>query len=154
VSPASPLRTAALQLLGRRDYTAAELRERLIERDFPADDVAALLTALAADGLIDDRRVAAAHVRTAGRVKGRGRLRIVRELEARGIDRATAREAVADLTPEVEADAIKRIVERKAGGRHLSRDARRRLVQHLMRRGFSASAITAALESFGGQDDD
>jgi regulatory protein len=143
-----------LKLLGRRDYTAAELRARLVEREFPAEDVDALVTALSAEGLIDDRRVAAAHVRTAGRIKGRGRLRIARELEARGIDREVARDAVADLTPDVEADAIRRILQRKIAGRALSLRDRQRLTQQLVRRGFRATDITAVLRSIAGHDDE
>ena len=42
LSPAR-LRATALRLLGRRDYTAAELRQKLADRGFAADDIDACL---------------------------------------------------------------------------------------------------------------
>jgi regulatory protein len=142
---ASALRPYALRLLGRRDYTGHELRSRLIDRGYPEETVEPLLTAFVAEGLLDDGRVAAAHVRTASRIKGRGRHRIRRELEARGIEASLAEQATAHLDGDEEAAALERLIARKTAGRPLEPDDRRRLFQHLLRRGFSADAIGKAL---------
>jgi regulatory protein len=138
-------RAIALRLLSRRDYTTAELRERLLARGCEKRETDDLINGLAADRTLDDRRVAAAHVRTAGRVKGRGRLRIVRELAARGIDRDVARELVRDLSPEDEAESIARVLTRKRVPLVPSAAERRKIVQHLLRRGFPGDAIDQAL---------
>ena len=74
-------------LLARRDYTSAELSTRLTDRGYAPEDVADALTYLIANGSVNDARVAAAHVRTSTRVKGRGRLRVKGELMARGLSR-------------------------------------------------------------------
>jgi regulatory protein len=149
--PTTDIRIVALRLLGRRDYTTAELTEKLEQRGYEDDAIAALTKALRADRLLDDRRVAEAHVRSASRIKRRGRLRIERELLARGIDRSAAQNAVATLSADDDLAAIRQILARKRVPQRLDPAARRRLFQHLMRRGFSADAISKVL---GRRDDD
>jgi regulatory protein len=149
--PPGNARTAALRLLGRRDYTVRELQEKLIARGHGVEDVTAVLNDLAADGLQSDERVAAAHVRTASQVKGRGRLRIARELEARGIGRPLVARVLATVAPGDERAAILEILRRKHFPASPAPAERRRMFQHLLRRGFSSDAIARAL---GRADDD
>jgi SOS response regulatory protein OraA/RecX len=92
-------------------------------------------------------------VRTAGRVKNRGRLRIVRELQARGVDRDLARELVGDFNTEDEAESIARILLRRRVPRRPKPEDRRKIFQHLLRRGFPADAISKALRRHGEEDD-
>src|SRR5262245_39276873 len=108
--PPVDIRLAALRLLGRRDYTSSELSDKLSKRGYDDDAIRALTTKLRSDGTLDDRRVAEAHVRAASRIKRRGRLRIERELVLRGIDRATAHEALAALQPDDDLAAIRQIL--------------------------------------------
>jgi SOS response regulatory protein OraA/RecX len=91
--------------------------------------------------------VARAYARTATNVKGRGRLRIIRELEAIGITREIARSAVADaLGDSDEASLIDRAVQKKIRGKRLTnRQDRARLYNFLVRQGFTAEAASAAL---------
>jgi regulatory protein len=147
------LRLVALRLLGRRDYSSHELEERLLARGFPATDIAAHLEVIRQHGLIDDRRVAEAHVRTASRVKGRGRSRIRRELLARGIPDDLADSAVRALTADDEDQAIRRLLARHGTGVLASPENQRRLFNRLLRRGFSPTAISRALRS-SQQDDE
>lgn len=143
------LRAAALRLLGRRDYTAAELRQKLADRGFAADDIDAGLARLAADGLIDDQRVAAAFLRTASRIKGRGPARISRELRARGVDRDVVDTLVSGISTADEIAAIDRFLLRRRTADPPTLAERRRIFQQLLRRGFSAEAISAALRARG-----
>jgi regulatory protein len=138
-------RLAALRLLGRREYTAAELASRLLARGYPAEEVESAIADLRADRTVDDQRVAFGHVRTASAIKGRGRLRIRRELEQRGVDPAIIATATADLTREDEQHAIERFVQRRTGGRTLEPAARQRLYRQLVRRGFPPDAVLKAL---------
>lgn len=131
--------------MGRRDYTAAELHAKLTQRGYADGDIASTIEELRVRGLVDDRRVAAAAVRTAARVKGRGRVRIGRELEARGVDRAIVQELLATLAPEDEAESIARILARKHWPARPTLADRRRMFQHLLRRGFPAETIAKAL---------
>jgi regulatory protein len=152
--PTGSARSAAIRLLSRRDYTTHEIRERLIERGFDAAVVDQTLLDLHQNRLLDDRRVAAAHARAAVVVKGRGRWRVARELEARGISRELAHEAMAELDVNAEGDALKKILVRKRFPAQPSAAERRRMVQHLLRRGFAADAIYRALGRGLGEADD
>jgi len=139
------VRGAALALLGRRDYTTAELRQRLIDREHPPADVDAVIADLVGDGTLNDRRVAASHVRVASQIKGRGRLRIRQELAARGIDRHLADELIAQLPPEDEAAAIAKFMSRKRLPEKPTALERQKIFQQLLRKGFTSEAISKAL---------
>jgi regulatory protein len=135
-------------MLGRRELSRTELTARLIARGFTRDDVETAVERLSDNRSLDDRRAAFAHVHTASRLKGRGRLRIQRELEARGFSRDLTREALADLPPDDDLKAIKRFLERKGRPMDETPAGRRRLFNQLLRRGFSAAMISRALKSF------
>jgi regulatory protein len=137
----------------RREYTAAELRARLRDRGYAEDITDDCIQRLTADGTLDDRRVAANHIRTARDIKTRGRLRIERELVARGIAPALARELLADVPKEDDQAQIARVLARKHLPERLSLAERRRIFQHLLRRGFPAGAISKALRQRGLDDD-
>lgn len=143
----SQARAAALRLLTRRDYTAHELREKLLEREIPESDVASVLTDLTGAGLVNDRRVAESFVRVASALKGRGRQRIARELEQRGVDRAIVRDVLASLPVEDEIASVRRMLERKHLPARLSASEHRRIFGQLLRRGFSADIIAGVLRS-------
>jgi len=144
---AAGLRAAVLRLLGRRDYTTAELGDRLRARGFEPSEVERTLRDLTGEGLVDDRRVAGAHVRLASQVKNRGRRRIERELTARGLDPVVVHEALAALPAEEDEAAIRRILARKQLPQRLSPADHRRLYAQLLRRGFGAETIARTLRS-------
>jgi regulatory protein len=143
----SSARGTALHLLSRRDYTAAEIRRKLTDREFPDDEIESAIQGLQSARLLDDRRAGAAHIRTASRLKHRGRLRIQRELEARGIDRAVVRELMAEWPGADEAEALQHVLRRRRASGPLSPAERRRLFQQMLRRGFAADLIAKALRS-------
>ncbi len=146
-----PERTAyvdGLQQLARRELSVKQLRDRLLDRDHAPEDTERAIALLLENKALDDARVAAAYVRTALKVKGRGRHRIERELQEMGIERSVAAAALADAFGDVDERAmIKKAIEKKLHGKKtLATPAERaRLFQYLMRQGFSADAITAVL---------
>jgi SOS response regulatory protein OraA/RecX len=79
------------------------MRERLLADGCARADVDAAIERLVGDRVLDDARVAGAFARTAARVKHRGRLRILRELSAMGIDPQTAQAAVDEALPREDA---------------------------------------------------
>jgi regulatory protein len=150
--PSGTPRLAALRLLGRRDYSASEIQSRLVDRGYAVEDVLTAVDALRADGTIDDRRTAMAHVRTAARIKGRGVHRIRRELEARGLEPAVIRAALEQLSPDDDLASIRRFLSRRALPDPLPPATRRRLFQQLLRRGFAPALVARAL-SFQPEDE-
>ena len=144
--------TDGLLLLGRRELSVTEMRSRLLDRGHSAEETDAAIAKLIETGALDDRRVARAFARTASKVKGRGRLRVMRELHAMGISRDIASEAVAEVFGELDERAmIQRAIQKKLrGGRKpQTLQERARLYQFLMRQGFTPAAVSAALRNLG-----
>lgn len=135
-------------MLSRRELSRAELTDKLIDRGFERDDVAEAVDRLADKRFVDDRRAAFAHVRTASRLKGRGRLRIQRELESRGFSRELTREALAEIPQDEDLHAIQRFIARKRRTLDDTPEGRRKLFSQLLRRGFPADMISKALKGF------
>jgi regulatory protein len=77
-------RKKAMDLLARREHSVAELRAKLIAREFDVDEVDRAVARLAEEGLVSDERFAEAYVSSRVR-KGQGPLRIRVELERRGV---------------------------------------------------------------------
>ena len=157
-----PERTAyvdGLQMLGRRELSVQQLRERLLEREHPREDVDRAIDLLIENKALDDARVAGAYVRTALKIKGRGRLRIQRELQMMGIEKEVAAQALADAFGEVDERAliIKALEKKLRGNQKIATPAEyARVFQYLMRQGFSPGTVTAVLRSRrkgGGLDD-
>jgi regulatory protein len=145
-----------LKLLARRELSVAGVRARLEDREHPAEDIDAAIAHLLETGALDDARVARAHARTAVTVKGRGRLRVVRELAEMGITRDVAAEAVAEVFGDLdERTLIERALQKKLRGRPRIADAAEhaRLYQYLMRQGFTPAGVIAALRRRGGRAD-
>ena len=149
-----PERTAyvdALHLLGRRELSVKQLRERLLDREHSREDVERAIELLSENRAVDDARVAAAYARTALKVKGRGRLRVQRELQEMGIDKDVASQALAEAF----ADADERSMIAKALQKKLLNKKKiatpaeyARVYQFLMRQGFSPAAVAAALRAY------
>jgi SOS response regulatory protein OraA/RecX len=95
--------------------------------------------------------VAAAYVRTALKVKGRGRLRIQRELQEMGVERDVASGALAEGFGDVDERAlIAAAIKKKLRGTPKISTAAEyaRVYQFLMRQGFSPAGVTAALRAY------
>jgi regulatory protein len=147
----------ALRLLAGRELSAAECRDRLLDREHQPDDVRQAIERLLDEGSLDDARVARAYARTAATVKGRGRVRIDRELREKGIDRDVAAAAVAEVFGDLDERAlVARAIEKKLRStrRPLDAAAHARLYQHLMRQGFSPAVVSDALRTLRGRGAD
>jgi len=140
-----------VRLLSRRELSVSQLRARLLDRKHPSDEIERAIEHLLETQALDDGRVARAYAQTASNVKGRGRLRVMRELAAMGIDKHTASEAVADAFADVdERSLIAKAIQKKLRGNAKPASAAEyaRLYQYLMRQGFTPAGITAALGKF------
>jgi regulatory protein len=141
----------ALRLLAGREMSAARVRDRLTTRGFPVEAVESAVSRLTAAGVLDDRRAVLAAARTLVSVRVRGRLRVERELERLGFDRALIDQALREVLETVDEPAmVARVVETKMrGGKGLADAAAyRRLFGALLRRGFSGPLIRDALKPY------
>jgi len=151
--PKTPSRTAysdGLLLLGRRELSVAQVRARLLDRDHDQEQVEEAIARLLENGLLNDARVAGAYVATALKVKGRGRLRIQRELQAMGISRDVIASAVGDAFGDLdERSLIRKALEKKLRGKKVtSGPDYARVFQFLVRQGFTPSVVTMVLRAY------
>lgn len=145
-----------LRMLARRELSEAQLRLRLVRREFAPADVDAAVGRLQREGALDDRRTALACARTEAHVKRRGRLRVLRQVEALGIAKGIARAAVAEVFADLDEDAlIAQALERRlrrgvSAGSEETRPtpaAVRRVHRYLLAQGFDAARVIAAIRS-------
>src|SRR5215472_9510469 len=139
----SSAREIALRLLARRDYSRAEIAQRLRTRGFPVDEVDAALDEFERLGYLSDARYAEHLVsQRAGRF---GKRAIARDLQEKGIASVAAGEALAPLAARDElADAIA-LWERRFGSAPRDEREKARQVRFLVARGYSLSIALKVL---------
>jgi regulatory protein len=150
----SAAHAAALRLVAGREMSAARLRERLLARGFPGEAVDEAVGRLTGAGILDDRRAAQAAARTLVTVRRRGRHRVGRELERLGFAKDLARDATQAVLADADERAVlDKVVASRLRGRRTIPDppAYRRLFGALLRRGFPADLIRAALRPYWGR---
>lgn len=84
-----------LRLLSRRELSEAQVRTRLARKAHDPGDVEDAVVRLRTEGAIDDARTAAAIARTRVTLQRFGPRRVLRDIEAAGIDPDVAAAAVA-----------------------------------------------------------
>jgi regulatory protein len=139
---------AALRMLGRRELSEAQLRQRLARRGHESGDIDTAVVRLKADRSLDDARVAGAIVRTETSIRRRGRLRVRRQLQAAGIDADVAAEALDAGFAEIDVDALldAALARRLPADRPIADDREfQRLYRFLMVQGFDSDLILAVL---------
>lgn len=136
-------RNKALDLLSRREHSVAELRAKLVARDFDPDAIEAAIEALIRENLVSDDRFAGAFVTSRirkgqGPVKIRGELR-QREVTDELIDRHLAQADVDWF------ELARSVRDRKYGaGGSIGYHERARQSRFLQHRGFTSEQIRAA----------
>jgi regulatory protein len=134
----------AVAALARREHSRTELARKLgraLQPEEALPDVQLVLDRLQSRGLLSDRRMAEALVRT--RASRYGRLRIAQELDRRGVDRDTI--AATLPPPEDEQSVAMALWRRKFGQPPASLQERARQTRFLAARGFPASIIGRVL---------
>ena len=141
-------RRAALLLLGRRDFSSAELRSKLLAKGYLEEAIGAAIEALRLERLLDDGRFLDNFIRSHA-ARGQGPARIRQELGQLGFaaaDIQAALEAGPDFTA-----LCREVRARKFGARPPASWAERgRQGRFLQYRGFSSDDIRLAT----GQDPD
>jgi regulatory protein len=141
------VRAAALRLVARREHSTAEATSALLRKGFDAAVVAAAVTELQQDRLLDDGRYSEALVRMLTN-RGQGPQRVRHALIEAGLG-PEAVAAALDTAPdwgELAAD-----VRRRKFGARIPKDwpGRARQMRFLQYRGFSKDHIASALDGSG-----
>jgi SOS response regulatory protein OraA/RecX len=145
--PSPDVETALLRALTRRDMSEREVRSWLAARDVAENDVDEWVERMQRLGYVDDLRMATHLVDKLIARGGKGRGVIVQKLAERGIDRATASEAVSHLDDDSQQQQATELAVARASrmGTLTDEAARRRLHGFLARRGFSSTVIREAV---------
>ncbi len=137
-------------MLARRELSEAQLRQRLTRRGHESSSIDAAVSQLTSESYLDDARVAGAIARTETSVKKRGRLRVLRKIQAAGIAAAIAEQAVADVFQDVDAHGllVAALEKRLRGGRAIT-DEREfaRLYRYLTGQGFESERVLELLRA-------
>ena len=153
--PPRTLKARAVALLARREYSRAELREKLVAGgDRDADAMAAVdavLDELAALGYLSDARFAQVLVQQ--KSGGYSRRAIGATLKAKGVSSEAATEALAASAVD-DQDAMVALWRRRFGKAPRDDREKSRQVRFLQSRGFSLSAIFKLLRDPPLQEDD
>ena len=148
---ASSPRKIAFDILARREHSVLELREKLLAREFPPDEVEQTIEALLADGLLNEQRFIDSFLASYTR-RGHGPLWLRAELERRGITSAEIAAALASQEiagQPVDWPAQARAVREKRFGPAQPADYKDRARQSrfLQYRGFSSEQFRQAFTS-------
>jgi regulatory protein len=138
-----------LKMLGRRELSEAQVRQRLARKGYEADTVDAAVDRLRAERAIDDGRVAEAIAHTETTVRRRGKLRVRRQIEQAGIAAVTARQAIDQVFTSVhDEELLEGALARRLRGRdRIADDAEfRRLFRYLVGQGFEPDRVMALLK--------
>ena len=145
---------AALRALARRAHARLDLQRRLVKKQHPPAAVEAALERLTIRGLLDDQRFAEQYAALRA-TRGRGPARLLRDLQAQGVERCMAEHAVRraleeeGIDPGLEARAVAAKRARQLAGLPVP-VRKRRLLAFLVRRGYAGVQLKELVEELCG----
>ena len=152
MGPAVDFRAAyvdALKMLGRRELSEAQIRQRLARREHDAESIDGAVARLRDERAIDDNRVAEAIARMETGIRKRGRLRVRRKIESAGIAAATARRAIDEVFGNLDDDELleSALAKRLRGGAKIADERQfNRLYRYLVGQGFEPDRVLSLLK--------
>jgi regulatory protein len=139
----------AMKYLQMRLHSTAELRRKLVRREYGDGVVDGVIADLLRMGYLDDARFAKTKAMSAAEHKHHGRRRAFMELIKAGVKKEVADAALNDVYTKTDSlEAARMLAEKMAGSlkRLDPQVARRRLAGMLMRRGFDYETIKPVID--------
>ncbi len=139
VEVASFAKEILVRKLSERAHSRGDLAQALAKKHVPEEIAEAMLDKFETAGLINDAEFAHSWVQARSRGKGLAHSVLAMELRRKGVDEEIAREALAELDPEVERQTAHQLVQKKlrSMGNLDQQVQMRRLVGLLARKGYS-----------------
>lgn len=135
-------------MLARRELSESQLRQRLLRRGHPPEQVDEALARLKSERALDDARVAEAIARTEISLRGRGKLRVRQQIKQAGIAPATASRALERAYEDVDPQALLiAALDKRLRGRTDITDQKemQRLYRYLVAQGFESDKVISLL---------
>ena len=136
------LKSMAMRLLGRREYTRRELGKKLLLKGSDAQEVDKLLGDLECKGWLDDRRYVEAYIRS--KRQRFGTRKILQDLESKGVAKSIILEYREEVL-EGDLNAAKLVWAKKYSVKPDGPAAWAKQARFLVNRGFDQSTIRAVL---------
>ena len=139
----------ALRMLGRRELSEAQIRQRLARRGHGPEAIDEAVARLVEERAIDDNRVAEAIARMETGIRKRGRLRVRRKIESAGISPATAKRALDEVFGNLDDDELleSALAKRLRRGASITEEREfNRLYRYLVGQGFEPQRVLARLK--------
>jgi regulatory protein len=140
-----------LKMLGRRELSEQQVRQRLARKQYSQDDIDEAVARLRAERAINDQRVAEAIARMETGIRKRGKVRVRIQLERAGIAKETARMAIDGVFGALDDDALlQSSLQKRLRGRDSIADDREfaRLFRYLIGQGFESDRVMKALKTY------
>jgi len=140
----------ALKLLGRRELSEAQLRQRLGRRKHDIDAIDIAIARLREEKSIDDARLAETIARSETSVRKRGKLRVRQKIESAGVASDIARRVVDEVFADLDADRLldAALAKRLRLGHDIADDRTfNRLYRYLVGQGFEPDRVIALLRT-------
>jgi len=142
------VKATALRFLKIRLRSIAELKEKLEDKGFSSTEIETTVLDLMASGLLDDRAFTKSWINYR-LARPFGFRRIIQELKAKGIDRETIEQAVAEIKGSYNPETVALELARRRWQRLPAIDPlkrKKRVLDFLLRRGFETDTVIKVLK--------
>ena len=140
-----------LKMLGRRELSEKQVRQRLARKEHEPDEIEEAVTRLREERAINDVRVAEAIARTETGIRKRGKIRVRMQLERAGIAKDVAKQALDEVFGALDEEAlIVGSLRKRLRGRESIADDRefQRLFRYLIGQGFESDRVMNTLKAY------
>lgn len=139
----------------KREYCTADIRRKALQRlEFDAAAAEEVVSALVADGFVDDRRYAAAYAREKSALSGWGPVKIRAALLARGVARDVVVEALSEVDPARASAKLEKVLETKWRTLRDDPQGRLKLIRFALSRGYDYEPVRPLVERITRPEDD
>lgn len=145
---AATVRERIMRYCAYQERCHAEVRRKLSDLGVPRDEADELIVFLITEGFLNEERFARSFARGRFRLKRWGRMKIVRELESRGLSSACIRSGLEEIGEEEYRTSLEEVLTRKMGeikeeNPFVMRD---KIAGHAIRKGFEPEMVWEMLK--------
>lgn len=138
-----------MDFLARREHSRQELYRKLTQRDFPPEEVEAVLTALQADNLLNEQRFTQAYINMRQQ-RGYGPMHIGQALRERGVPDSLIQQTLLMNSPDWHAIAAQVLAKKFPHANNADFEQTMKQKRFLQYRGFTMEQICTATKSDDG----
>jgi regulatory protein len=139
----------------KREYCTADIQRKALQRlEFDSAAAESVVSALVADGFVDDRRYAAAYAREKSALSGWGPVKIRAALLARGVARDVVVEALSEVDPARASAKLEKVLETKWRTLRDDPQGRLKLIRFALSRGYDYEPVRPLVERITRPEED